>query len=160
MPYFIPGLYEMIRLLNHKELKIATEIREVFQESYAVEAKLLGAENNFPPLKRPISGFTSSDSEFYGFFDSDSLAAVIEIKNDSFATHIQSLVVLPSYFRKGIAGKLLTFLFENYDSQLFTVETGAENAPAIALYERFGFQKTKQWMTDIGIEKVAFKKAH
>ncbi len=137
---------------------MALKIREVFQASYAVEAKLLKAEKNFPPLKRPLAGYIESDNSFYGYHEGVALAAVIEIKEANESTHIQSLVVDPVFFRKGIASKLLRFLFENFDSEVFTVETGAANNPAIKLYERFGFSLAKKWMTEFGIEKVAFEK--
>lgn len=148
----------MITELNHKNESIAIKIHEVFQSSYAVEAKLLDAEENFPPLKRPLSAYINTDNSFYGYHEGVALAAVIEIKESNETTHIQSLVVDPVFFRRGIASKLLRFLFENFDSEIFTVETGAANGPAIALYERHGFKKTKQWMTGVGIEKVAFEK--
>ena len=38
----------MIKKLNHTNQAIATKMRIVFQESYAIEAKLLNAIN-FPP---------------------------------------------------------------------------------------------------------------
>lgn len=150
----------MIRILNHKNEEAATQIREVFQQSYAVEAKLLNAGDNFPPLKRPLSAFIEASSEFYGYHVGDSLAAVIEVKSEEEATHIHSMVVLPEFFRRGIASKLVAFVLEKFNSPLFTVETGAANGPAIALYERFGFILVKKWMTEFGIEKVAFEKIH
>lgn len=148
----------MITELNHQNEKVARKIREVFQVSYAVEAKLLDAEDNFPPLKRPLSAYVETDSVFFGYYDGAELAAVIEIKESDNALHIQSLVVDPQFFRRGIAGKLLEFLFKNFNVELFTVETGAANDPAISLYERFGFKLVKKWMTEFGIEKVALER--
>ncbi|MEP3092103.1 MAG: GNAT family N-acetyltransferase [Ekhidna sp.] len=120
-----------------------------------VEAKLLNAKD-FPPLKRSIEDLLNAESEFYGYHDGTTIVAVLEVKSEEEVTHIQSLVVDPQFFRKGIASKLLDFLFTSFESSLFTVETGAENKPAIALYERFGFEKVQQWMTEVGIEKVRF----
>ncbi|MEP0986591.1 N-acetyltransferase [Ekhidna sp.] len=148
----------MIAKLDHKDEQVALRIRKVFQASYAVEAKLLGAENNFPPLKRPLSGFLNAETEFYGYQKGEHIAGVIEIKAEAEKIHIQSLVVSPDFFRQGIASELLIFLFHNFQSEEYTVETGAANGPAIALYERFGFKQVKQWMTEVGIEKVAFVK--
>lgn len=148
----------MIRKLDHKNPEEASKIREVFQESYAVEAKLLKAENNFPPLKRPLAGFIEADSAFHGHFENESLAGVIEIKSEDDSTHIQSLVVSPRFFRRGIGSQLLQFVIDKFDTPVFTVETGAANDPAIALYERFDFQITRKWMTGVGIEKVAMKR--
>ncbi|MEQ6166737.1 GNAT family N-acetyltransferase [Ekhidna sp. MALMAid0563] len=147
----------MITQLNQKDEEIAKKMRKVFQESYAIEAELLKAKN-FPPLKRTLSSYMEAETAFYGFHEGANLAAVMEVKEENDITHIQSLVVDPVFFRRGIASKLLKFLLENFDSKMFTVETGAANKPAIALYERFDFQITRKWMTDVGIEKVAMKR--
>ncbi len=146
----------MIQKLDHANQTEAENIRSVFQRSYVVEAKLLNA-TYFPPLHRPLKDFIQAETDFFGFIENGSLAAVIEIKKEDSKIHIQSLVVDPDFFRRGIASKLLNFIFKEY-SGLFTVETGAANGPAIALYERYGFLKVKQWMTDVGIEKVGFEK--
>ncbi|MEO9482073.1 MAG: GNAT family N-acetyltransferase [Ekhidna sp.] len=147
----------MIVKLKHENEVIASTIRKVFQASYAIEAELLKAKD-FPPLKRPLEDFINTDTVFYGYYVENRLAAAIEIKSERTVTQIHSLVVDPTFFRRGIASKLLELVFQTFDTKLYTVETGADNVPAITLYERFGFSLVRQWMTDIGIEKVAFEK--
>ena len=147
----------MVIKINNKETKIAEEIRAIFQVSYAVEAKILKAVD-FPPLKRTISQFLNSHSEFYAFFIIKNIAGIIEIDSHDDLTHIQSLVVDPKYFRKGIGRKLVQFTLDNYRSKLFTVETGIDNQPAIKLYESFGFQEREQWDTKHGVRKIRFEK--
>jgi ribosomal protein S18 acetylase RimI-like enzyme len=147
----------MIIKINNKENKIAEEIRAIFQVSYAVEAKMLKAVD-FPPLKRTVSQFLKSDSEFYAYYLTKNIAGVIEIENDEDLTHIQSLVVYPKYFRNGIGSKLVQFILDNYEAKIFTVETGVDNHPAIKLYKRFGFQEQAQWNTNHGVRKVRFEK--
>ncbi|MDC8003726.1 N-acetyltransferase [Aureisphaera galaxeae] len=147
----------MIKKLKHSETAIAQEIRSVFQDSYAVEAELLNAID-FPPLKRPLEAFVDCPNVFYGFHKDGELAGVTEIATEGSATHIQSLVVHPKFFRLGIAGKMLEYVFNAYHSELFTVETGADNGPARKLYEKFGFAIVKEWDTDHGIRKVRFEK--
>jgi ribosomal protein S18 acetylase RimI-like enzyme len=147
----------MVIKINNKETKIAEEIRAIFQVSYAVEAKILKAVD-FPPLKRTISQFLNSHSEFYAFSIIKNIVGIIEIDSHDDLTHIQSLVVDPKYFRKGIGKKLVQFTLDNYSSKLFTVETGIDNQPAIKLYKRFGFQELKQWNTNHGIRKIRFEK--
>ena len=147
----------MITKINNKENKIAEEIRAIFQVSYTVEAKMLKAVD-FPPLKRTVSQFLNSDSEFYAYYLIKNIAGVIEIENHEDLTHIQSLVVYPKYFRSGIGSKLVQFILDNYKSKIFTVETGIDNHPAIKLYKSFGFQEQEQWDTNHGIRKVRFEK--
>lgn len=147
----------MIKKLQHRNLQTAKQIRVVFQASYAIEAKLLKAED-FPPLKRTLENFVESSTAFYGYYKDQELAAVVEINHTSQFTHIQSLVVHPEFFRQGIASKLIDFVFEQYDSNLFVVETGVDNGPATQLYLNAGFIEVKQWDTEFGIRKVKFEK--
>jgi len=136
---------------------VAGEIRAVFQVSYAVEADLLNALD-FPPLKRSLDNFLKSKTDFYGYFLNNELAAVIEIKSQKESTHLQSLVVDPFFFRKGIGQKLVNFAFDSYNTSQFSVETGLANLPAISLYKKLGFIETKRWDTDHGVRKVRFEK--
>jgi len=147
----------MIIKINNKETKIAEEIRAIFQVSYAVEADILKAVD-FPPLKRTVSQFVNSHSEFYAFSIIKNIVGIIEIDSHDDLTHIQSLVVDPKHFRKGIGRKLVQFTLDTYRSKLFTVETGIDNQPAIKLYKRLGFQEIKQWDTNHGIRKIRFEK--
>lgn len=136
---------------------MASEIQRVFQRSYAVEAKILGIVN-FPPLQRSLESFSKIEHLFFGYFEKDKLVSVIEL--EQFTTHIDisSLVVDPLFFRRGIGGKLLSFVFENFDTKLFTVETGIKNAPTVKLYEKFGFKVVRQFDTDFGIKKIGLER--
>ena len=147
----------MIIKINNKRKKIAKEIRDIFQASYTVEAEMLKAID-FPPLKRTISQFLNSNSEFYAYYLNQNITGVIEIKSNQDLTHIQSLVVYPKYFRKGIGRKLVQFILDTYKSSIFTVETGLDNYPAIKLYRSFDFEEQDQWNTNHGVRKVRFKK--
>jgi len=147
----------MIKRLQHTNIDTAKTMKAVFQVSYKVEAELLGA-TDFPPLKRPLEGYTECSNTFYGYFIKDTLAGVIEIIHNADYTHVRSLVVDPKYFRKGIATQLMEFTLDKYDSKLFIVETGAANGPASALYLKLGFTKVCEFDTPFGIRKVKFEK--
>lgn len=147
----------MIQLLDHKYSAMAEKIRAVFQVSYAVEAKLLQAID-FPPLQRKLSSFTQCENVFFGFYIDHELAGIIELRKITNATHVQSLVVDPQYFRKGVAENLMQFVLEKYNTLLFSVETGIANFPAIQLYKKLGFIEISQCNTDHGIRKVRFEK--
>ncbi|OAB79665.1 GNAT family N-acetyltransferase [Cochleicola gelatinilyticus] len=146
----------MIKKLQHTDLEMAKQIRAVFQVSYAVEAELLKAVD-FPPLQRELESFISSSNDFFGYFENDTLAAVVEIAHRDTFLHIQSLVVAPKFFRRGIAGVVMEFVLKSFDTNLFMVETGVANLPAIQLYKKYGFTEVKQWDTDFGIRKVRFE---
>ena len=147
----------MIIKINNKKNKIAKEIQTIFRVAYTVEASILKVVD-FPPLKRTVSQFLNSHSEFYAYYLIENIAGVIEIENDEDSTHIQSLVVYPKYFRNGIGSKLVQFILNTYKSKVFTVETGIDTHPAIKLYRSFGFEEQEQWDTNHGVRKVRFKK--
>ena len=146
----------MIQKLDHTNLAIATKMRVVFQESYAVEAKLLNAVN-FPPLQRPLEGYTKSKTTFFGYHIKEIIVGIIEVSTIEKATHNNSLVVSPHYFRQGIGRQLMKYVLQDFSSKVFTVETGLKNIPASKLYTSFHFKEVKQWDTDHGVRKIRFK---
>lgn len=146
----------MIKKLQNNQIEIAEKIRTVFLASYKVEAELLKA-TDFPPLKRPLEKYINTNTIFFGYFLDGNLAGVVEIIADKDFTHIRSLVVSPSYFRKGIGSSLVEFTLNNFDTNLFIVETGVDNAPASELYKKFGFIEVNQWDTDHGVRKIKFE---
>jgi len=147
----------MIKKLRNSDIEISKQIQVVFMASYAIEAKLLDAVD-FPPLKRPLEGYVSSENDFYGFFFNNDLAGVVEVVHKTELTHIQSLVVHPDYFRKGIGKALMNFVMNSFESEYFMVETGVKNGPACQLYLSLGFTEIKQWDTGYGIRKIRFQK--
>ena len=147
----------MIEKLQNNKIEVSNQIHSTFQLSYAVEAKLLDA-TDFPPLKRRLDSYLKSDNVFFGYLENKELAGIIEIEYNANCTDINSLVVNPLFFRRGIARKLLEFVFSRFDSKLFIVETGVNNKPATELYKKLGFKEIKQWDTDFGIRKILFER--
>lgn len=147
----------MVSNISHTQPKQAQDIRRVFQISYKIEAKLLGA-TYFPPLHRPLEQFINCTNDFFGYYDEHALVAVIEMKHEKNHMHIQSLVVDPAYFRRGIASQLITYVLSHYEKDIFTVETGRDNPPARRLYESFGFVLQKTYTAAENIVKVRYQK--
>lgn len=147
----------MIKELHNNKIETARQIRAVFQRSYAVEAVLLKA-TVFPPLERPLESFLESNTVFFGCIEGEELAGVVEVDHKLGYTKINSLVVCPNYFRRGVGRRLVQFVFDEFDAELFLVETGADNAPATALYKKLGFRELEQYDTEIGIRKVKFER--
>jgi len=146
----------MIKKLDHTNLAIATKMRIVFQESYAVEAKLLNAVN-FPPLQRPLESYIEKYYYFFWIPYKDEIVGIIEVSPKEKTTHINSLVVSPHFFRQGIGRQLIQYVLKHFSSKIFTVETGLENIPASKLYTSFHFKEVKQWDTDHGVRKIRFE---
>lgn len=146
----------IIQLQNNKP-EVAKQIHLLFQLSYTVEAELLKV-TDFPPLKRLPESYQFSKNTFYGFFENNKLLGAIELCTKPNYLNIDSLVVKPSSFKRGIASKLINFVFDNFNLQHFRVETALNNIPATTLYKKLGFRLIKQWDTPIGIKKLLFEK--
>ena len=144
----------MINKLENSNENVANGIYTIFQNSYKVEAKLIGVID-FPPLLRSSDDIANSKTEFYGFSDNNCLAAIIEIVIEEKHLDIHSLTVDPKYFRKGIADKLISYVLEAFDYTDAIVETAVVNKPAINLYKKHGFVEFKRWIPSHGIEKLA-----
>jgi len=121
-----------------------------------VEARILNAID-FPPLQRSVYDIRNSNTIFYSYLIKELFVSVIEIKKHKNYIHIQSLVVHPHFFRKGIASKMIDFIISSYKTKYFTIETGVDNYPARNLYEKLNFLEVKQWDTSHGIRKVQYK---
>ena len=146
-------MVSMIELLDHCLEDVAIQIYDVFQQSYKIEAQLVGVKE-FPPLQRSTSHIQAASSKFLGQWIGSDLAVVLEYSLGDAHLSIDSLVVHPRYFRRGLASKILRLLLDRVHWQTADVETAAANHPAIALYEKFGFSESKRWGTNEGIEKV------
>lgn len=144
----------MITKLENSNEGVANRIYSIFQKSYKVEAQLIGVLY-FPPLLRGVKDIVNSKTDFYGFSDNNSLAAIIEITIESKHLEIHSLTVDPKYFRKGIADKLISYVLDVFDFTEAIVETAVVNKPAINLYKKHGFVEFKRWTPPHGIEKLA-----
>jgi len=144
----------MITKLDHSNEEHAKQIYTIFQNSYKVEAQLIGTLN-FPPLLRSAKDIENSATLFYGFIENKCLAAIIEVDIENNHLHIDSLTVDPSYFRKGIANKLISYVLETIEFSKASVETAVVNVPAINLYKKHGFVEFKRWTPSHGIEKLA-----
>jgi ribosomal protein S18 acetylase RimI-like enzyme len=149
----------MITKLNNSNNNIAEQIFTVFQNSYKIEAQLIGTVN-FPPLLRSAKDIQNSTTQFYGFRENECLAAVIEIAIEDQLLEINSLTVDPSYFRKGIANTLINSVLTNIVFSKAMVETAVVNIPAINLYKKHGFVEFKRWTPPHGIKKLAMSIEH
>jgi ribosomal protein S18 acetylase RimI-like enzyme len=129
----------MIRLLDLANLSEAQTLLNVQRASYAIEAELIGFAE-IPPLVESLEALQACGEIIYGYFVEDELAGAIGYKIENNTLDIHRLMVHPAFFRRGIAGKLLDFIeAQNPHVPTLIVATGAQNDPAVALYQRHGF---------------------
>ena len=126
--------------LDHQDPAIAEAILAVQLPAYRQEALLLGA-SSFPPLKRAVDDIVASRECYLGAFDRQQLVGALSMGLDTQPgqLNIASLVVLPSHQRRGVGRRLMAAVLEGCAGTVVTVSTGADNAPALALYQSFGF---------------------
>lgn len=144
----------MISELDNTSSEMADQIFTVFQRSYKIEADLIGCDC-FPPLFRTTQQIARADTRFFGIIEEHCAAAVVEIEITPHCLEIHSLTVDPSYFKRGFASKLISYILTSFDISRALVETAVVNSPAIALYKKHGFVEYKQWTPPHGIEKIA-----
>jgi len=120
----------------------AEAVHRLQQASYPIEARLIGLDS-IPPLHDTPATLAASGETFVGCFrDPDDLVGALSYKlfDDGRTLDIHRMMVHPDHFRRGLASKLLSAVISLPGLERALVSTGTANAPAVALYERFGFQ--------------------
>ncbi len=132
----------MIKLLNNKNYKIASEIVKLQKQSYQIEADIIGYQYIPPLLETPNRVMINSEI-FYGYYIENVLIGLISYKVKNRILDIYRVAVLPKYFRNGIAENMIRYL-ENNNTNInkIIVSTGQKNKPAVNLYLKLGFSKT------------------
>jgi ribosomal protein S18 acetylase RimI-like enzyme len=144
--------------LDHTDPTQSERIRRVLFDAYSIEAGLIGVAD-FPPLRRSAANIRNTQSTFFSYTHEGELIAVAEIERErAQQANIASFVVHPNFFRKGIGSQLLRHVVELLGNTLITVSTASKNRPAIALYEKHGFQISESWTTECQIEMVTLSR--
>jgi ribosomal protein S18 acetylase RimI-like enzyme len=129
-----------VRIVLAPDDAVTRRVLEIQRAAYSVEADLVG-HNLIPPLHETFAELQSQPLIFLGVSCDRTLAGVLGYRRDRDTVDIDRVAVDPSFFRRGLATRLLRELFaRERDATRFTVSTGLGNQPAISLYERFGFR--------------------
>lgn len=148
----------MIRKLDLKDLETAKQILELQKASYRVEAEIIDFYE-IPPLKDTINSLQECDEIFYGYYINDVLAGIISYKIIENVLDIHRVAIHPSFFRRRIAGKLVSFV-EGLNSSTYKIVvcTGKKNLPAVNLYLKNGYRKIKDIEVCKGFYLTEFEK--
>jgi ribosomal protein S18 acetylase RimI-like enzyme len=132
--------------VDHRNHTVAQQIHAIRMAAYRQEAELLGLDR-FPPLERGVDDILSSEEEFVGAFEGESLAGVLSVCPDEEGrgVSISSLVVHPTFQGRGLGRALVETVIERHGAGEITVQTAAANTPALTLYSRFGFKEYRRW---------------
>ncbi|MBD8114864.1 GNAT family N-acetyltransferase [Priestia megaterium] len=147
----------MIKRLDIKNRKIATEILSIQIPSYLVEAKIIGYYD-LPPLKDTIDSLQQCQETFFAYYSQEEVCGIISFKLDGTEIDLHRLIVHPEHFRKGIAQKLLDFVETIEGVKSMRTTTGAKNTPAVNFYLKNGFFKLQEVEIDAHLTLSSFRK--
>ncbi|NMO98241.1 GNAT family N-acetyltransferase [Paenibacillus lemnae] len=147
----------MVHLLSLEEQETVQEIWTLQHASYPYEAERIGL-TELPPLMDTFESIASCGEIFYGFRSTEGdLIGAIAVELGEEQLTISRMMVHPQYFRQGIAAELITAVLDTYARiPLFIVSTGTKNAPAAALYEKYGFKRASTFEVAPGVELTEF----
>jgi ribosomal protein S18 acetylase RimI-like enzyme len=126
----------------------------VWQAAYGQEARLLGlAPADFPPLARDLDSLRHDPAPAMGATAAGQWLGVLVYQPGADGTEvtIDALLVAPAWQRRGIGSALLIGLMRAHPQARLQVSTARANAPALALYQRLGFEAGPHWEVAQGL---------
>ncbi|KNF09496.1 acetyltransferase, GNAT family [Gottschalkia purinilytica] len=149
----------MIKKIDVNNEDLLIKVLDIQKEAYKKEAEIINFYD-IPPLKENIDDIKNSNETLYGYFEENKLLGIISYYIDEKTLDICKIAIHPSYFRRGIANKLLKFI-ENVDSKVtkIVVTTGSKNEPATRLYETNGFISIGKREVHDGVYITIFEKS-
>jgi len=146
--------------LIHSQLEVTKQIWSLFQQSYKVEAELIGSDD-FPPLRRTVENIQASDSVFVGIIDQETttdqelIIAAAELSSDKNGNlSIDSFAVSPARFRQGLGVVLMCDIISRNNEREIIVDTSILNHPAIAFYKKAGFEDRSTYTNKHGFDMI------
>lgn len=152
----------MIKQLMLKDADIVEQLWSLQHSAYRLEAQAVGL-TEIPPLPDTYDSIRTSGDVFFGELTEDEeLLGAIAVREELPGTlEITRLMVDPGHLRQGIGARLLHYVLAAHPGkQEFTVTASTLNAPAVALYRKFGFQPAKQVNSAAGVELTIFRLDH
>jgi predicted GNAT family acetyltransferase len=123
----------MLIEINNNNRAIAKEVLILQKLSYKIEADIINY-SDIPPLRETENDIMNSPEKYLAFYEGDKIAGVLTYEKNEDTLTICKMMIHPNHFKKGIAGKLLNYIFK-IDTMVskIKVSTGAKNTPAINL---------------------------
>ncbi|MFB7781992.1 GNAT family N-acetyltransferase [Streptomyces vinaceus] len=167
MPFIEPSVVRsrsgrsfLLRELDLTDDATAASVHAVGRRAYAVEADLIGF-SEIPTLRETLQELRAQPLRWAGALTDDGqLAAFVAwqqpASDDDVDVH--RVCVDPPWFREGLASKLFAHLLTAWTpSADVLVSTGADNLPAVALYERLGFSRVGTSHPAPGLRMAEFR---
>jgi [ribosomal protein S18]-alanine N-acetyltransferase len=131
-------------ILSKEPSEVAREIR-VRRLAYSDLPSVISIERRSFPTPWSLAMFVLELSKPSGIClaatAGDELLGYLVCSRYDQVWHLMNVAVAPERRRSGVAGRLISHLFEEARGELpFTLEVRVSNGEAIAMYERFGFR--------------------
>ena len=150
-------MIDLVRL-DLSDRRIAEAVLRLQQRAYRIEADLIGSDG-IPPLQETLEELQTCGETFLGAIDDGELIGAISWRFCDATIDIHRLVVHPDRFRRRIGTALVHGSLEAEPlAEKAIVQTGAQNAPATALYEREGFEHLDEIDVGGGLRVARFAK--
>jgi GNAT superfamily N-acetyltransferase len=109
------------------------------REAYAIEAALIG-DDRIPTLHEDDEALAAPRGHWCTAWDGVELLGAVSWHEHAEHIDIDRVMVSPSALRRGVATELLAHIRERSGGRDLIVSTGRDNAPAVALYAKHGFE--------------------
>lgn len=148
----------LIRPLDLADDATAGAVHRIGRAAYAVEAGLIGFDG-IPALHESLDEMRARPLRWIGAVSGEgALAGFLAWEEEpDGVVGVDRLCVDPAWFRRGVASLLLRHvLAELFPDRRVEVTTGAENTPAVTLYERLGFLRGPDFSPAPGLRMASF----
>ncbi|MFD7260803.1 GNAT family N-acetyltransferase [Streptomyces sp. NPDC059874] len=145
-----------IRPLDLADDVTAAAVHRIGRAAYAVEAELIGFDG-IPALRESLAEMRAQELNWVGAVcEGGEIAGFLAWAEEADGSVcVDRLCVDPAWFRRGIASLLLGHVPADRTA---TVTTGADNTPAVALYERLGFTRGADFSPAPGLRMASFSR--
>ncbi|MET7544059.1 GNAT family N-acetyltransferase [Streptomyces sp. NPDC005507] len=138
------GAFDVCELQLADDDAAAERVHRIGRRAYAVEAELIGFDG-IPALQESLDEMRGQPLRWLGAIAAGGrIAAFVawQIPVGEDVVDIDRVCVDPEWLRCGLASRLIRHLLADLaPSGDVRVSTGAENSPAVALYESLGFSR-------------------
>ena len=144
--------------LDASDADAASELLELQRTAYRAEADLIGSEA-IQPLSETLEELQRCGETFLAARIGGALVGAISWRFDGETIDLHRLAVDPDRFRAGVGSALVrAALATEPAARSAVIQTGAGNAPAVALYLREGFEPSGESEPAPGLRVARFRK--
>lgn len=128
--------------------RVTMEDAAILAAIEGIEAEVFSDPWSLQSIENSVCGLRTR--VYAALDDADTLMGYLFLTQVMDVADVDNIAVAPAFRRQGVASLLLETALDGMDAEVF-LEVRASNAPAIALYQKFGF-------TQCGIRRNYYEK--